>query len=199
MKRLLILAAALMLAGCAAPAVEQATEPTPSNTQTETVVEESQTETESTEPTTEPATEPEEVTETQAAASSPSPSTSPSPSATATGTTAAPKPSPSATATATATATPKPSPTQESAPKETSGATYTMAEVSRNNTASKCWVVVDGSVYDLTQWITKHPGGASAITSLCGKDATASFDGQHGGQARPSSTLNSYFIGQLVG
>jgi cytochrome b involved in lipid metabolism len=197
MKRLLILATALMLAGCAAPAVEQATEPTPSNTQTETVVEESQTETESTEPTTEPATEPEEVTETQAAASSPSPS--PSPSATATGTTAAPKPSPSATATATATATPKPSPTQESAPKETSGATYTMAEVSRNNTASKCWVVVDGSVYDLTQWITKHPGGASAITSLCGKDATASFDGQHGGQARPSSTLNSYFIGQLVG
>ncbi|MGA1201000.1 MAG: cytochrome b5 domain-containing protein [Aquiluna sp.] len=76
---------------------------------------------------------------------------------------------------------------------------YTLAQVSERNSAAECWVVIDGGVYDLTQWIRSHPGGSGAILNLCGKDGTASFTSQHGGQARPSSTLDGYYLAPLVG
>ena len=101
-------------------------------------------------------------------------------------------PSPSATQTPTAT----PTPTQAPAPEpEVVG--YTLAQVSQKNTSADCWVAIDGGVYDLTMWIRSHPGGAGAITQLCGKDGTAQFLSMHGGQSRPASTLDSYYIGPL--
>jgi cytochrome b involved in lipid metabolism len=99
--------------------------------------------------------------------------------------------SPSPTATATATPTPSPTPT------ETVVAGYTMADVRMNNTASSCWVAIDGRVFNLTQWIARHPGGAGAITQLCGTDGTATFTARHGGQSSPTATLESYDIGSL--
>jgi len=69
--------------------------------------------------------------------------------------------------------------------------------VKKHSTASDCWSVVSGGVYDLTQWITKHPGGASAIRELCGVDATDAFVGRHGGSADPERALSNYFIGKL--
>lgn len=74
---------------------------------------------------------------------------------------------------------------------------YTLAEVQAANTSSKCWSIVSGNVYDLTSWISQHPGGQSAILSLCGKDGTSAFLGQHGGQARPASELAGFKIGIL--
>lgn len=94
--------------------------------------------------------------------------------------------SPSPTATATQTQAPEP---------EVVG--YTLAQVSQKNTSADCWVAIDGGVYDLTMWIRSHPGGAGAITQLCGKDGTAQFLSMHGGQSRPASTLDSYYIGPL--
>jgi cytochrome b involved in lipid metabolism len=76
-------------------------------------------------------------------------------------------------------------------------ATYTMVQVQAANTASKCWSVISGKVYNLTSWISQHPGGSSAILGLCGKDGTAAFSGQHGGQARPASELAGFYIGNL--
>lgn len=74
---------------------------------------------------------------------------------------------------------------------------YTLAEVQSANTSSKCWSIVSGNVYDLTSWISQHPGGQSAIKSMCGKDSTAAFQGQHSGQARPLSELSGFKIGIL--
>lgn len=37
--------------------------------------------------------------------------------------------------------------------------TFTMAQVQAHNSASSCYSVVNGSVYDLTNWIDRHPGG----------------------------------------
>jgi len=51
---------------------------------------------------------------------------------------------------------------------------------------------------DLTNWISSHPGGAGAITSLCGTDGTASFKGQHGGSGQPASRLAGYLLGPLA-
>ena len=99
---------------------------------------------------------------------------------------------------------PEPSqePTQEPEPSPTAEETfqgYTLAEVSERDSAAECWVAIDGGVYELTQWIRSHPGGSGAILNLCGKDGTTSFTSQHGGQARPSSTLDGYYLAPLIG
>ena len=96
----------------------------------------------------------------------------------------------------------EPQPTQAAEPTPTPEESvngYTLAQVSERNSAAECWVVIDGGVYDLTQWIRSHPGGSGAILNLCGKDGTSSFTSQHGGQARPSSTLDGYYLAPLVG
>ena len=91
---------------------------------------------------------------------------------------------------------PSPSPTQTQAPEpEIVG--YTLAQVAEKNSSADCWVAIDGGVYDLTMWIRSHPGGSGAITQLCGTDGTSQFLGMHGGQARPASTLDGYYIGPL--
>ena len=102
---------------------------------------------------------------------------------------------------------PQPSqePTQEQSPEPEPSPTaeetfqgYTLAEVSQRDSAAECWVAIDGGVYDLTEWIRSHPGGSGAILNLCGKDGTTSFTSQHGGQARPSSTLDGYYLAPLI-
>ena len=96
----------------------------------------------------------------------------------------------------------QPQETEEPAPTPTpeeSFEGYTLAEVAQRGTASECWVAIDGSVYDLTDWIRSHPGGSGAILNLCGTDGSASFTSRHGGQASPSRTLESYYLAPLVG
>jgi uncharacterized membrane protein len=80
---------------------------------------------------------------------------------------------------------------------DSGGGTYTMAQVATRDTASDCWVAIDGNVYDLTSWVAQHPGGAAAITGLCGTDGTAAFQGQHSGQSGPERSLSSFLVGAL--
>ena len=95
-------------------------------------------------------------------------------------------------------ASPTATPTQSATPSQ-SAAGYTLAEVAKRNTQAECWVAIDGGVYDLTDWIREHPGGSGAIRSLCGTDGTDQFTSQHGGESRPSSTLDGYYLGPLAG
>ena len=74
---------------------------------------------------------------------------------------------------------------------------YTMEQVKANNSAQKCWSAINGQVYDLTTWISSHPGGASAITSMCGTDGTTAYINQHKGQTQPASRLAGYLLGPL--
>ena len=104
---------------------------------------------------------------------------------------------PESSASPTATATPTATPTQSASPTQ-SAAGYTLAEVAKRNTQTECWVAIDGGVYDLTEWIRQHPGGSGSIRALCGTDGTDQFISQHGGQSRPSSTLDRYYIGPLA-
>lgn len=76
--------------------------------------------------------------------------------------------------------------------------TFTMAQVATHSTQNDCHSVVSGSVYNLTAWIAQHPGGASAIIGMCGKDGTASFMSQHAGQNNPVNRLAAFKIGTLV-
>lgn len=77
--------------------------------------------------------------------------------------------------------------------------TYTMAQVAEHNNATSCWTAINKEVYDVTGWISAHPGGPDKIEGLCGKDGTSMFEGQHSGQGEPNDRLSSFKIGALQG
>jgi len=79
---------------------------------------------------------------------------------------------------------------------DSSGPT-TMAEVKKHASASSCWSVVDGEVFDLTKWIKRHPGGAQRILGMCGQDGSSAYHSQHGNSGRASQILNGYSLGKL--
>lgn len=84
------------------------------------------------------------------------------------------------------------------APSESAQATtYTAEEVAKHNTAEDCWSIVDGNVYDLTDWVNQHPGGAGAISKMCGTDATQAFQGKHGGAEGPAKALERHLLGPV--
>jgi cytochrome b involved in lipid metabolism len=74
---------------------------------------------------------------------------------------------------------------------------YTMADVKAHATTGDCWVAVNGKVYDLTNWVQNHPGGADKIKPLCGTDASGAFTGQHDSDPVPNAALVPFLIGTL--
>lgn len=76
-------------------------------------------------------------------------------------------------------------------------ASYSLAQVANHASASDCWVVVSGKVYDVTSYAAIHPGGAQAITSLCGTDATAVFS-QVPAHQGAGAALSKYYVGALA-
>lgn len=74
---------------------------------------------------------------------------------------------------------------------------YSTSEVALRSSAQACWSIVNGVVYDLTTYISKHPGGEKNILRICGVDGTRAFEGQHGGESRPEKILAGYKIGIL--
>lgn len=105
-----------------------------------------------------------------------------------------PSSTPSPTPSPTASQSTITSPTPTTSPSKSG---YTMDQVKANNGASSCWSVIDGDVYDLTKWISSHPGGAAAIKSLCGLDGTSAFKAQHEGQNNPIKKLITFLLGPL--
>ena len=53
--------------------------------------------------------------------------------------------------------------------------TLTASEVTKHDSATDCWSIVSGNVYNLTSLISSHSGGAEAILRNCGKDGTQDF------------------------
>ncbi|MBP9757629.1 MAG: cytochrome b5 domain-containing protein [Candidatus Pacebacteria bacterium] len=100
-------------------------------------------------------------------------------------------------ATQPAAAKPTNTPPAPTATPSTAG-TYTMAQIATHNSAASCYSAISGNVYDLTSFVSQHPGGAAAIKSLCGVDGTAAYSGQHGSSRRPANELAGLKIGVLV-
>jgi len=72
---------------------------------------------------------------------------------------------------------------------------FTMDEITKHNSEESCWTIIRGEVYDLTDWISQHPGGPDKILSICGKDGTEAFIQKHGGKEKPEETLKKFKIG----
>ncbi|AHB40781.1 TPA: cytochrome b5 domain-containing protein [candidate division WWE3 bacterium] len=94
-----------------------------------------------------------------------------------------------------------PGESQVSDTPSTEAKTYSLAEVVTHNSEKDCWMAIEGKVYNVTEFIPKHPGG-KAIVRGCGKDASTLFNerptnnkGPHPAQA--NELLKGFFIGDL--
>ncbi|GBF63551.1 cytochrome b5 [Trichophyton mentagrophytes] len=59
--------------------------------------------------------------------------------------------------------------------------TFTAAEVAKHKTPeSGLYIIVDSSVYDITNFIEEHPGGSRILKRVAGKDASKQFWKYHG-------------------
>lgn len=54
---------------------------------------------------------------------------------------------------------------------------YLLKEVAEHNKADDLWIVVDGKVYDVTRFLSRHPGGPEVMLAMGGVDATDAIHG----------------------
>ncbi len=80
--------------------------------------------------------------------------------------------------------------TSTSTKQSSTTSTYTPQQVAEHASENDCWLIIDGSVYDVTKYINKHPGGAQEIVSMCGQDATNAFKTQGGRNGHPNKAYN---------
>jgi nitrate reductase (NAD(P)H) len=72
-----------------------------------------------------------------------------------------------------------------------------LSEISTHNTKSDCWIAINQKVYNITDYLDHHPGGASIIVGCSGKDATKEYN-QVGHSQNANKILAKYEIGQLA-
>jgi cytochrome b involved in lipid metabolism len=55
-------------------------------------------------------------------------------------------------------------------------AQYTTKQVAEHSKSDQgLWIVVDSDVYDVTEFVNEHPGGAKILKRVAGKDASKQF------------------------
>lgn len=76
----------------------------------------------------------------------------------------------------------------------------TVANVKKHNSLKTgVWVVLNGHVYDLTQFLTVHPGGAKIILKYAGKDASKIFNRFHPDDVFEKFLPSDAYLGPLLG
>lgn len=77
---------------------------------------------------------------------------------------------------------------------------YSLAVVAAHNQADDCWMAIDGSVYDFTSYLPKHPAPPTLMLDWCGKEASQAFRTKTRGRAHSAyavKLLPQYRIGEL--
>ena len=75
-----------------------------------------------------------------------------------------------------------------------------LTEVAKHNTESDCWMAIEGKVYNLTEYLSKHPAGPGTMVPWCGIEAsdgmrTKGIGSDHSDFAWKA--LESYLIGTV--
>ena len=73
---------------------------------------------------------------------------------------------------------------------------YTIEEVNQHNTDTDCWVVIDKKVYDISEFVSQHPGGKQILVSVSGDDVTDYFYELHRKEIL-EEVASDYLIGEL--
>jgi len=81
---------------------------------------------------------------------------------------------------------------------------YRMAEVARHDRLGDCWMAIEGVVYDVSDYVPRHPAPPNVLQPWCGRDATEGMrtkgDDRGDGSdhsARAWRMLERYRIGRL--
>ncbi len=94
-----------------------------------------------------------------------------------------------------------PSSTTDTTQQTTVATEFTLSDVAKHKTPSDCWMAISNSVYNVTNYVDMHPGGADIVLMYCGKDATQAYNTQggrgRGHSARASSLLANYLVGTI--
>ncbi len=77
--------------------------------------------------------------------------------------------------------------------------TLTTVVVATHNTASDCWIIISNKVYNVTTYLSMHPGGVSIITAYCGKEATTAYNTKGGKGGNHSTNANNQLARYLIG
>jgi cytochrome b involved in lipid metabolism len=86
---------------------------------------------------------------------------------------------------------------EQETPKKSS---FSMSDVAKHNNENDCWIVIDGKVYDVTNYIDSHPGG-KVMANFCGQDGSLAF-ATKGKKNKPHKkeaydVLKTLYIGDL--
>jgi len=73
---------------------------------------------------------------------------------------------------------------------------YAWDEILKHDKSGDFWLVFAGGVYDVSEWMYRHPGGAEVFIELYGQDATDAFN-EIGHSAEAQQLAQSFKIGRL--
>jgi 4-hydroxysphinganine ceramide fatty acyl 2-hydroxylase len=76
---------------------------------------------------------------------------------------------------------------------------YTLEDLEAHNTSQSCWVSRKGKVYDVTKFLTDHPGGDDIILEFAGKNVEEVMQDkmEHEHSDSAYEMLEEYVIGRL--
>ncbi|KAI1350740.1 glycolate oxidase [Xylaria sp. FL0043] len=72
------------------------------------------------------------------------------------------------------------------------------AEVARHSTEKDCWVIIHGKVWDVSKFLSYHPGGAGVIAKFSGRDATEAYNEVHDPELVTSTLPSSMCLGDIL-
>lgn len=78
----------------------------------------------------------------------------------------------------------------------------TLEALAAHNSEADCWMAIEGKVYNLTDYLPKHPTPASMLLPWCGKEATEGMRTKgYGRDHSPMAweMLDAYEVGTLAG
>jgi cytochrome b involved in lipid metabolism len=77
---------------------------------------------------------------------------------------------------------------------------YTLDEVAEHDSLDSCWKVIEGKVYDFTDYIPDHPTRPGVMLRWCGRESTEAMRTKGFGEdhsPRAWAMMEDYLIGRL--